>query len=108
MPDVMKPDNNVGKGDNVKSFELVCTELFQSTSDKKDVISTVEIIAMIKLYCQIEDVSEKTVKTTFSKLNLGVHGRYTINGSKRMGYGQIKIRQSALQVIRDNRDDIEE
>ena len=51
--------------------------------------------------------NEKNVKTTLASLQIGVHGRYTVDKKKFMGYKFIKVRDTAETVIEENADDAE-
>jgi hypothetical protein len=102
MPDVMIPDNNLAKGENKESLEMLCTKIFKTTSHKTDVIRTDDIIEKIELYSRTSGVTEKVVKTTLARLNLGIYDRYSVGGKQVRGYGYIKVRDEAQKIIEEN------
>jgi hypothetical protein len=99
MPEVMMPDNNLAKGDNQQSLELICTKIFKKSSNKTDVIKTNDIIEYIESYTNTTGITEKKVKETLAKLNLGVYDRYRVDGIQLRGYGYIAIREEVRERI---------
>lgn len=99
MPKIMIPDNNIAKGENVQSFEMICTKLFKKTSNKADVMKTNDIIELISIYSKSDNITDKVVHSTFAKLSLGVYDRYRVGGERFRGYGYIKVREEATREM---------
>jgi hypothetical protein len=107
MPSVMIADNKIAKGNGNMSIEMACTKLFESTNNQKDIISSDDVLQKVRDYTKNYNINEKKIKETLAALSLGVHGRYTVDRVKFMGYAHIKVRNSAQAVI-DGTDDDEE
>jgi hypothetical protein len=107
MPEIMMKDNKLVKGENEESIELVCAKIFQSTPDESAIMSSEDVLDKVKAYTKNSDINDKKLKTTLASLQLGVHGRYTVNKKKFMGYKFIKVREAAETVIAENDADIE-
>jgi hypothetical protein len=103
MPVIMIPDNNIARGENKESLEMVCTKIFMKTSSKSDVMTSDDIIMKIHSYTSTSGITDKMVKSTLARLNLGVYDRYRLHDGKQVrGYGFMKIRDTAQRVIDEN------
>ena len=109
MPEVMNDDNQIGKGlEKTECYEIMLTKMFQKTNDDCDVVSTSSIIDYMKKYSpKSERISEKKLHLVMSALELGKYGTYRIDGVRKRGYKNIKLRDTAKDIIdeNDNEDD---
>jgi hypothetical protein len=105
MPGTMISDNMVAKGDNAQSFEIICTKIFQKTSNEDDKLTMDDIVEKIEKLCNMQDIEEKQIKAVFAKLGLGIYGRYSINSVRSMGYKCVKVRDNAQELIHGDEAD---